>query len=80
MKVAHPVDREMLVRIQAHGEGWVFSPGDFIDLGTRHAVDKALSRMTAAGSIRRDYPDFDPTREIVKLHGLAGNVSAEARY
>ena len=53
MKVANPIDRAMLARIQARGDGWVFSPTDFIDLGKRPAVDKALSRMAAAGSIRR---------------------------
>jgi hypothetical protein len=66
MKVANPVDRTMLARIKARGMGWVFSPGDFIDLGTRHAVDKALSRMAADGSIRRvarglyDVPEQHP--------------------
>ena len=53
MKVANPIDRAMLARIQAREDRWVFSPSDFIDLGTREAVDKALSRMAAAGSIRR---------------------------
>jgi hypothetical protein len=53
MKVANPIDRAMLARIQARGDGWVFSASDFVDLGTRHAVDKALSRMAAAGTIRR---------------------------
>lgn len=53
MKVANPVDRAMLARIQKRGEGWVFSASDFVDLGTRHAVDKALSRMAAARTIRR---------------------------
>ena len=53
MKVANPIDREMLARIKARKDAWVFAPGDFVDLGSRHAVDKALSRMTAAGSIRR---------------------------
>lgn len=53
MKVANPIDRAMLFRIQERDSGWVFSPADFIDLGTRHAVDKALSRMAASGSIRR---------------------------
>lgn len=32
---------------------WVFTATDFLDLGTRPAVDKALSRMAAAGTIRR---------------------------
>jgi hypothetical protein len=53
MKVANPIEKQMLARIRARGPGWVFSALDFIDLGTRSAVDKALSRMTAAGSIRR---------------------------
>ncbi|MCL5096824.1 MAG: DUF6088 family protein [Candidatus Omnitrophica bacterium] len=53
MKVANPINRAMLARIKACGEGWVFSPADFIDLGTRHAVDKALSRMAAGAAIRR---------------------------
>jgi hypothetical protein len=53
MKVANPVDRGMIARIKKRGDGWVFSAADFIDLGTRHAVDKALSRMATSGSIRR---------------------------
>lgn len=53
MKVANPIDQAMLALIRARRDGWVFSAKDFIDLGTRHAVDKALSRMAAAGSIRR---------------------------
>ncbi len=53
MKVANPIDRAMLARIKTRGEGWVFSPTDFLDLGSRDAVDKALSRMAATGTIRR---------------------------
>jgi hypothetical protein len=53
MKVTNPIDRKMLARIKARGDGWVFSPTDFLDLGSRVAVDKALSRMAATGSIRR---------------------------
>jgi hypothetical protein len=53
MKVANPIDQAMFALIRARGAGWVFSAKDFIDLGTRPAVDKALSRMAAAGSIRR---------------------------
>lgn len=53
MKVAHPIEQAILARIKARGNGWVFSPSDFIDLGTRAAVDKALSRMSASAAIRR---------------------------
>ena len=49
-------------RIHAHGRGWVFTPADFIGLGTRDAVDKTLSRLAQTRLIRRlaqgiyDYP------------------------
>lgn len=32
---------------------WVFSAKDFLDLGSRAAVDQALSRLSKAGTIRR---------------------------
>src|SRR5260370_29457571 len=53
MNVTNTIDRAMLARIQARGGRWVFAPTDFLDIGTRHAVDKALSRMAAAAKIRR---------------------------
>lgn len=42
----------MFERIKARGDGWVFSPVDFVDLGNRNAVDKALSltRRTSGGA------------------------------
>lgn len=49
-------------RIRARGEGAVFATKDFLDLGSRAAVDQALSRLARAGMIRRisrgvyDYP------------------------
>jgi hypothetical protein len=43
----------MLARIKKRGQGWVFSASDFLDLGSRAAVDKALSRMATAKTIRR---------------------------
>jgi len=45
--------------------------------GTQAGAANAWSVREVNG---RDYPDFDPTREIVKSHDLAGNVSVEARY
>lgn len=72
MKVANPIDRAMLARIQARGDGWVFSPADFIDLGTRHAVDKALSRMAAAGSIRRVARGL---YDVPKQHPIVGTTT-----
>ena len=53
MKVTNPIDRAMLARVKARRDDWVFSPTDFLDLGSRDAVDKALSRMATANTIRR---------------------------
>lgn len=41
-------------RVSAHGRGkWVCSPTDFLDLGSREAVDQALSRLVKGGKLRR---------------------------
>jgi hypothetical protein len=53
MNVSNPIEQGMLTRIKKRGHGWVFSASDFPDLGSRPAVDKALSRMAAAKTIRR---------------------------
>ena len=54
---------KILRRVRGHGRGeWVGTPHDFIDLGSRDAVDKALSRLVKQGILRRigrglyDYP------------------------
>lgn len=52
----------ILKRVQVHGRGWFFTPKDFLDLGTRGAVDQSLLRLRRDGTIRRlanglyDYP------------------------
>src|SRR5690349_7157 len=49
-------------RIRTRGEGAVFVTRDFLDLGSRAAVDQTLSRLAREGIIRRvgrgvyDYP------------------------
>lgn len=59
------------MRIEAEGRGFVFTPSHFLDLKNRAAVDKALSRLAAAGAIRRlgrglyDYPKTH--RDLGKL-------------
>jgi hypothetical protein len=53
MNVADPVDKKMLARVKARRGGWVFTPSDFLDLGSRRAVDTALFRLTKAGAVRR---------------------------
>jgi hypothetical protein len=53
-------------RIIGKGRGAVFTPADFLDLGSRDSVDQTLSRLTDQGVIRRlargiyDYPKTSP--------------------
>jgi len=60
------IDQKILSRITAQGRGWVFTPADFLDLGSRNAVDLALSRNARSGAIRKlahglyDCPRRDP--------------------
>lgn len=52
-KHAQSIDSKILARIQAAGVGQVFSPRQFLDLGSRDAVDQALSRHCRAGTLRK---------------------------
>ena len=51
-------------RIKGKGRGWVFGPADFLDIGTRAAVDQVLSRLVKQQKIRRvargiyDFPQY----------------------
>ena len=55
----------MLDRLLADAPRKFWTPSDFVDLASRDAVDKALQRMTKAGSLRRidrglyDQPGFN---------------------
>ena len=40
-------------RIRQHSQPWVFTPKDFLDLGTPHAVGMTLLRLVRSGRIRR---------------------------
>ncbi len=63
---------QILRRVRAHGRGSVFTPADFLDLGSRAAVDQALSRLTKDDRLRRlirglyDYP---------KIHSKLGPLA-----
>ena len=53
-------------RILRAGKGAVFTPSNFLDLGTRSNVDQALSRLVKTGFVRRllrglyNYPETHP--------------------
>lgn len=51
----HPGSVDSLIqnRIQSQQAGWVFTPADFYDLGSRTAVATVLKRLKAAGTIRQ---------------------------
>jgi Family of unknown function (DUF6088) len=74
------IDNKLKSRIYGHGRGSVFTPNDFLDLGSRDAVDKALSRLTTRGVVRRlarglyEYP-----REHPELGTLSPNIEKVAK-
>ena len=52
-KHLNSTDNQLLKRIRSKRRGWVFTPADFSDLGSRTAVGKALMRHVQAGTIRQ---------------------------
>src|SRR6266571_6337115 len=77
-------DSKILYRIRGKGRGSVHVPGDFLDLGSREAVDLALHRLARKGTIRRlargvyDFPKEHPVLGLLSpsadavAHALAG--------
>ena len=65
---------KIIKRVRGKGRGWVFTPKDFLDLGTRASADMALTRLVQSGVIRRiarglyDYP---------KLHYKLGALTPD---
>ncbi len=74
------IDSRITARIRARGRGAVHVPGDFLDLGSRQAVDVVLHRLARAGTIRRlarglyDFPKEHPV-----LGPLSPSAEAVAR-
>jgi hypothetical protein len=60
------ITRKIVARLKRLDEEAVFIPKDFLDLGSRAAVDQTLSRLVKKGMIRRlmrgiyDYPRGEP--------------------
>ena len=79
-KEVQPMDTKLKSRIYGSGRGTVFTPNELLDLGNRDAVDKALSRLAAKGTIRRltrglyEYP-----REHRELGMLLPDIEKVAR-
>src|SRR5271168_1322525 len=60
------IDSQILEAINFRGHGSVFVPTDFLDFGSREAVDVVLHRLVRKGTIRRlargiyDFPEEHP--------------------
>jgi len=52
-KVTSDTKSNLLARVKRGGQGSVWTARDFLDLGSRDAVDKVLQRLQAAGTLRR---------------------------
>ncbi len=65
-KSPQAIDSRIVAAIRARGHGAVFVPADFLDIGSREAVDVALHRLAREGTIRRlargvyDFPKEHP--------------------
>jgi len=60
-------------RVLSHESGHVWAPHDFLDLGSRGAIDKALQRSVATGELRRvDRGLYDKPHR----HALTGLLAA----
>jgi hypothetical protein len=66
-KTTQSIDDRITYRIRGKGRGAVHVPGDFLDLGSREAVDLTLHRLVKKGTLRRlargvyDFPKQHPT-------------------
>lgn len=67
------VDGAIINRIKAQGPGKVFTPSDFLDLGSRAAVDQALSRNCRAGVLRKVSRGF---YDLPQQHRIWGEIGS----
>jgi hypothetical protein len=64
--MATPLSKQIIQRITQAEKSWVFSAHDFLDMGSRDAIDQTLSRLVKEEFIRRlarglyDKPVFSP--------------------
>ena len=74
------IDSKVLAAISGRGPGAVFVPTDFLDLGSREAVDVVLHRLVRKRAIRRLARGvYDLPKEHPVLGALAPSAEAVAR-
>jgi hypothetical protein len=70
-KHAKSLEKEILARMKGNGDRWVFTPGDFPDLGGRVSILSAIFRMKKDGLLRQlarglyDRPQVHPTLGVL---------------
>ena len=77
---------KIMKRVSAHGRGkWVCTPKDFLDLGSREAVDQALYRLIKGDRLRRvgrglyDMPRFSEMLKCLAPADMDAAIAAIAR-
>jgi hypothetical protein len=80
-KLTQSIDNRILARIRGSGRGSVLVPGDFLDIGSREAIDLALHRLARKGTIRRlarGLYDFPKHHEVLGFLSPTADVIARA--
>jgi Family of unknown function (DUF6088) len=75
------IDSRLLAAIHGRGRGSVFVPADFLDLGSREAIDIALHRLARKGTIRRlarGVYDFPKQHPVLGLLSPSADAVAKA--
>ena len=79
-KTTQSIDSQVIAAISGRGSGSVFVPADFLDLGSREAIDIVLHRLTRKGTIRRLARGvYDLPKEHPVLGLLTPSAEAVAR-
>ncbi len=74
------ITSQIINRIKRKKLGWVFTPKNFLDLGSRAAVDQVLSRLVKQGMVRRlDRGIYDYPKQSTLLGKLSPNPDKIAR-
>lgn len=74
------ITNQITRRIHAKRRGWVFTPKDFLDMGSRGTVDQVLSRLVKQDKIRRlDRGLYDFPKQHATLGTLSPNTDRIAQ-
>jgi hypothetical protein len=80
-KSPQAIDSRIVAAIHRRGRGSVFVPADFLDIGSREAVDVSLHRLARQGTIRRlarGVYDFPKEHPVLGLLAPSAEAVAQA--